>query len=100
MQCFQKDPNLRVSARKLLKHPWIMNSRRPGSIVRESSTKYDEAVKSVQQWNEALKMPRDTPEEFSRAPTSSTNGTSSHGQDTPGFHQSFSFENAVPLFDL
>ena len=52
MQCFQKDPNLRVSARKLLKHPWIVNARRSDSVVPN-----EEAVKSVQQWNEALKSP-------------------------------------------
>ncbi|KAK4697163.1 hypothetical protein P7C71_g882, partial [Lecanoromycetidae sp. Uapishka_2] len=52
MQCFQKDPNLRVSARKLLKHPWIVNSKRSDAVVPN-----DEAVKSVQQWNEALKSP-------------------------------------------
>ncbi|KAL7268257.1 Protein kinase of the Mitotic Exit Network [Rhizina undulata] len=52
MQCFQKDPNLRVSARKLLKHPWIVNAKRSDSVVRT-----DEAVKSVQQWNEALRSP-------------------------------------------
>lgn len=52
MQCFQKDPNLRVSARKLLKHPWIVNAKRSDAVVPN-----DEAVKSVQQWNEALKSP-------------------------------------------
>ena len=57
MQCFQKDPNLRVSARKLLKHPWIVNARRSDSIVPTNPPKYDEAVKSVQQWNAALKSP-------------------------------------------
>lgn len=57
MQCFQKDPNLRVSARKLLKHPWIVNARRSDSVVPKKPTEYDEAVKSVQQWNEALKSP-------------------------------------------
>ncbi|KAI9678081.1 MAG: hypothetical protein M1817_006025 [Caeruleum heppii] len=57
MQCFQKDPNLRVSARKLLRHPWIVNARRSDSVVPTQPTKYDEAVKSVQQWNEALKSP-------------------------------------------
>jgi serine/threonine protein kinase len=57
MQCFQKDPNLRVSARKLLKHPWIVNARRSDSVVRTQPTKYDEAVKTVQEWNEALKSP-------------------------------------------
>ena len=55
IQCFQKDPNLRVSARKLLKHPWIVNARRSDSVVPKKPTEYDEAVKSVQQWNEALK---------------------------------------------
>ena len=58
MQCFQKDPNLRVSARKLLKHPWVVNAKRIDSVVRASSTtNYDEAVKSVQKWNEALRSP-------------------------------------------
>ena len=57
MQCFQKDPNLRVSARKLLKHPWIINAKRSDAIVPKKPTEYDEAVKSVQQWNEALKSP-------------------------------------------
>ncbi|KKA17829.1 Non-specific serine/threonine protein kinase [Rasamsonia emersonii CBS 393.64] len=53
MQCFQKDPNLRVSARKLLKHPWIVNAQ----VVPKKSTEYEEAVKSVQEWNEALRSP-------------------------------------------
>lgn len=57
MQCFQKDPNLRVSARKLLKHPWIVNARRSDSVVPKKPTEYNEAVRSVQQWNEALKSP-------------------------------------------
>ena len=57
MQCFQKDPNLRVSARKLLKHAWIVNARRSDSVVPKKPTEYEEAVKSVQQWNEALKSP-------------------------------------------
>lgn len=57
MQCFQKDPNLRVSAKKLLKHPWIVNARRSDSVVPKKSTEYEEAVKSVQEWNEALRSP-------------------------------------------
>lgn len=57
MQCFQKDPNLRVSARKLLRHPWIVNARKTDSVVLKKSTEYEEAVKSVQEWNEALRSP-------------------------------------------
>lgn len=57
MQCFQKDPNLRVSARKLLRHPWIVNAHRSDSVIPKKSTEYEEAVKSVQEWNEALKSP-------------------------------------------
>ena len=60
MQCFQKDPNLRVSARKLLKHPWIVNARRSDSVIPKKSTEYEEAVKSVQEWNEALRSPAGT----------------------------------------
>lgn len=57
MQCFQKDPNLRVSARKLLKHPWIVNAKRTDAVVPKKPTEYNEAIKSVQEWNEALKSP-------------------------------------------
>lgn len=59
MQCFQKDPNLRVSARKLLKHPWIVNAKRTDAVVSKNATEYGEAIKSVTEWNEALK---DSPE--------------------------------------
>ncbi|KAF9432106.1 hypothetical protein BGZ76_011255, partial [Entomortierella beljakovae] len=58
-QCFQKDCNLRVSAKKLLKHPWIQTSKKKASGSQRSREKgvpaFDDAVKSVQQWNEALK---------------------------------------------
>jgi hypothetical protein len=60
MQCFQKDPNLRVSARKLLKHPWVVNAHRSNSVVPKKSTEYEQAVKSVQEWNEALRSPDST----------------------------------------
>ncbi|CAG8540816.1 12466_t:CDS:2 [Dentiscutata erythropus] len=50
MQCFQKDSNLRVSARKLLKHSWISNVRKPNV-----ATEFEDAIRSVKEWNEALK---------------------------------------------
>lgn len=65
--CFQKDCNLRVSAKKLLKHPWMVSARRQmgtqqaerGSAGADrrplSNYNYDEAVLKVQEWNEALK---------------------------------------------
>ncbi|KZF25666.1 cytokinesis protein sepH [Xylona heveae TC161] len=72
MQCFQKDPNLRVSARKLLKHPWIVSARRTDATVPSAPTKYDETVKSVQEWNEALKSPNaGSLRRHSRPPSSS-----------------------------
>jgi serine/threonine protein kinase len=73
--CFQKDCNLRISAKKLLKHPWMNAVRKqldkapageqPGQATtggEGSSSKqylsnynYDKAVLKVQEWNEALK---------------------------------------------
>ena len=65
--CFQKDPNLRVSAKKLLKHPWMVGTKRQisGQKSSEGSNRrplsnynYDEAVLKVQEWNEALRCTR------------------------------------------
>ncbi len=67
--CFQKDCNLRISAKKLLRHPWMVAARRQmaghqraaegaGNGVEKRPTSnynYDEAVLKVQEWNEALK---------------------------------------------
>ncbi|KAJ7605514.1 hypothetical protein DFH06DRAFT_1067851 [Mycena polygramma] len=74
--CFQKDCNLRISAKKLLRHPWMAAARRqikeppeqpatsatrPGALDPQrrplSNYNYDEAVLKVQEWNEALKSP-------------------------------------------
>ncbi|KAF8627476.1 hypothetical protein AX17_006288 [Amanita inopinata Kibby_2008] len=73
--CFQKDCNLRISAKKLLRHPWMIAARkqlsegdnsggdRSGEGLTEGADKptsnynYDEAVLKVQEWNEALKSP-------------------------------------------
>ena len=57
MQCFQKDPNLRVSAKKLLKHAWIVGSRRSDAPIAKQPANFDEAVEEVKQWNEALRSP-------------------------------------------
>ena len=72
--CFQKDCNLRISAKKLLRHPWMVAARRQlaaqqgerpaegpaGAPERRplSNYNYDEAVLKVQEWNEALKCER------------------------------------------
>jgi serine/threonine protein kinase len=70
--CFQKDCNLRISARKLLKHPWMVSARKQmndgkalsggekaaaagGPLRPLSNYNFDEAVLKVQEWNEALK---------------------------------------------
>lgn len=74
--CFQKDCNLRISAKKLLKHPWMVSTRKqmmdgkkkagdstgekPNEGDEETKRRltnynYDEAVLKVQEWNEALK---------------------------------------------
>lgn len=57
MQCFQKDPNLRVSAKKLLRHAWIVGSRRSDAPVAKPPANFNEAVEEVKQWNEALRSP-------------------------------------------
>ncbi|KAI9369110.1 cytokinesis protein sepH [Aspergillus egyptiacus] len=90
IQCFQKDPNLRVSARKLLKHPWIVNARRSDSVIPKKSTEYEEAVRSVQEWNEAL-----------RTPGSSTlrKGTRHEGQNPPSLRLDVGQARCAPTKD-
>ena len=65
--CFQKDCNLRISAKKLLRHPWMVAAGKQMAASHEvrgggesgrrpvSNYNYDEAVLKVQEWNEALK---------------------------------------------
>ncbi|KAK3327840.1 putative SEPH-like protein [Cercophora scortea] len=55
MQCFQKDPNLRVSARKLLRHSWITGCRRSDAPVSKVPSNFNQAVEEVKMWNKALK---------------------------------------------
>ncbi|OIW23703.1 hypothetical protein CONLIGDRAFT_140671 [Coniochaeta ligniaria NRRL 30616] len=70
MQCFQKDPNLRVSAKKLLKHAWIVGSRRSDAPVAKPPANFSQAVEEVKQWNKALK----SSENNLRASTGSESG--------------------------
>ncbi|SCV70676.1 BQ2448_3438 [Microbotryum intermedium] len=65
LQCFQKDANLRISAKKLLRHPWMLSAKRQVEQTRrdqtnEASTRplsgYSESVQRVQEWNEAIKV--------------------------------------------
>ncbi|TPX37984.1 hypothetical protein SmJEL517_g00405 [Synchytrium microbalum] len=58
LQCFQKDCNLRVSAKKLLRHPWILHARKK---ISASPHQYSEAVNTVRQWNEILQAPPTAP---------------------------------------
>jgi serine/threonine protein kinase len=63
--CFQKDCNPRISAKKLLRHPWMLSAKKqmadggkrevPGSSRPLSNYNFDEAVLKVQEWNEALR---------------------------------------------
>lgn len=75
LHCFQKDCNLRISAKKLLRHPWMTSAKKQmnaaaGKEARSleggsqafsggkrptSNYNFDEAVLKVQEWNEALK---------------------------------------------
>ncbi|KAI6114307.1 hypothetical protein F5141DRAFT_1105796 [Pisolithus sp. B1] len=74
LHCFQKDSNLRISAKKLLKHPWMISARKQLSVLArkdghlfdssshvpknsQANYNFDEAVLKVQEWNEALKSP-------------------------------------------
>lgn len=70
MQCFQKDPNLRVTGRKLLKHAWIAGCRRSDAAVSRAPSNYNQAVEEVKQWNKALK----SSESSLRASTGSDSG--------------------------
>lgn len=89
MQCFQKDPNLRVSARQLLKHPWMMSARKQLDRIHQSAqassrrlntsngdsnrrstaaVPYEETVAQVREWNKALDQSQTTTNSRLRAP--------------------------------
>ncbi|KAI0152834.1 hypothetical protein GGR57DRAFT_159814 [Xylariaceae sp. FL1272] len=75
MQCFQKDSNLRIKAKKLLKHSWIKAYKRKDAPVTKAPGNFDEAVEEVKQWNKALAS-SDT--NFRASATSESNGLPSH----------------------
>lgn len=52
MQCFQKDPILRVSAQKLLKHKWIQSKRKQTTV---EFIEPADVTKNIQDYNEKLK---------------------------------------------
>lgn len=56
IQCFQRDHNLRVTAKNLLKHAWLAENKKaaPSTVYSHSPTQYEEAVKTVQKWNKAI----------------------------------------------
>ncbi|RYO78745.1 hypothetical protein DL766_008488 [Monosporascus sp. MC13-8B] len=82
MQCFQKDPNLRVSAKKLLKHNWIVGCRRSDAPVAKASANFNQAVEEVKQWNKALT----SSEGNLRVPSGpDTSGLSHNGHSTPRY---------------
>jgi serine/threonine protein kinase len=63
-QCFQKDRNLRIGARKLLRHPWIMAAKKQAEARERDAnvgvprarpvSGYDTNIQRVQEWNQAL----------------------------------------------
>lgn len=65
MHCFTKDVNFRISAKKLLRHPWMLGVKKqlameegqnqPNASRPASGYNFDEALLKVQEWNEALK---------------------------------------------
>ncbi|KAI1186115.1 hypothetical protein F5B17DRAFT_441335 [Nemania serpens] len=80
MQCFQKDPNLRVSARKLLKHNWIVGCRRSDAPVAKAPGNFSQAVEEVKQWNKALTS---SDSNLRASAGSDSNGPPQHNQQNP-----------------
>ncbi|CAI2171283.1 20031_t:CDS:2 [Funneliformis geosporum] len=58
LQCFQKDGNRRVSARRLLKHNWITGVRKRAINSIPQQIKTEETIKEVQEWNQAIENPK------------------------------------------
>ena len=54
MECFQKNANLRIDARRLLQHKWILSTKRTAPDVSASNPEFNQAVNQIQQYNERL----------------------------------------------
>jgi hypothetical protein len=91
MQCFQKDPNLRVSAKKLLRHAWIVGSRRNDAPVPRAPSAFSQAVEEVKQWNKAL----ESSENNLRVSTGSENGPPNFGPPLPAAPTAGRLHNAA-----
>lgn len=94
MQCFQKDPNLRVSAKKLLRHSWIQGCRRSDAPISKAPSNFSQAVEEVKQWNKALKSSEANP----RTSIGSDHGNpSAQNRNTSGQHRpNLSISTKVP----
>ncbi|KAI1270675.1 hypothetical protein F5Y18DRAFT_19153 [Xylariaceae sp. FL1019] len=77
MQCFQKDSNLRIKAKKLLKHSWIKAYKRKDTPVTKAPGNFDEAVEEVKQWNKALAS---SDNNFRASSNSESHGLPFHGK--------------------
>ncbi|KAK9470484.1 kinase-like domain-containing protein [Dipodascopsis tothii] len=65
MQCFQKDPARRSSARKLLRHPWLAGRRPDGG--HHARISLDATIRRVKLWNESLRTSPKKPESPKKA---------------------------------
>ena len=54
MECFQKNANLRIDARRLLQHKWILSTKRTAPDVAATNPEFNQAVNQIQQYNERL----------------------------------------------
>ncbi|GAA5885013.1 hypothetical protein JCM16303_006517 [Sporobolomyces ruberrimus] len=117
VQCFQKDGNLRIGARKLLRHPWMIVAKKQqesqsrdrerseaersadaagGSGCRVSPRSlYDDTVQQVQQWNEALKAAPTT--NLHRTPRPVSAVLADENSSTHPEQQPFRAESAAPV---
>eukprot|EP01133_Synstelium_polycarpum_P006813 gene6813-7918_t len=54
MQCFQKDPNLRISAQKLLRHKWLAATKKQAVDGIEEPANIEDLAKNITDYNERI----------------------------------------------